>query len=1030
METTLTPGQHDALVDSLLRPDATVRVGAVHRILATPASPEAISAAWQQVIAANPYLTTTPVHEGSSTVPDLVPGGSEPDFAVDPTDGPPPHTNVQTPIILTDGRPLCRLRAHGAPRVRRLVLEYHEVLLDSHAAHALLAEVIRVAGGGAPELLPAIGDYFGWYAEQDHSRVDTYWQQRLSLLDGATPLLDEARREPRLIAAVRHRLDAVTQERISDLADRLGVPKQWLTLLAWSVIVCRFRGGESSAVGVLADVRPTGLSSVLGNFELVLPHIVEFDSAPTGRWLEHQVAEIRELIRCGHLSTAGRNDLSGTERGTTLFDSVVDLRADPVGSATGELNPTVPLRVRSTGDALLLDHDPSMLDTEQAERLLRCAAAVLSRLADADDSGDIRSISLLDDQQTEDLLAHNATAAGYPGDQCLHHLVEAQVDRSPDEVALVYEDTTVTYRELDERANRLAHELIARGVRPDSIVGLCSEPSLDLCVGILAIHKAGAGYAPLDPFFPEERLSYLFGDLNCSVVLCQAAHLDRLPSGSRTLLLDEPEQWATRPSDRPTPAVGPDNLAYVMYTSGSTGRPKGVLIEHRGAVNFLWWMRQRFDLGPGEAALQWTAYSFDAAVWELFWPLVVGGRAVIAPAKIHLDLARFIDLITDNEVVTLHFVPAMLQTFLSSTQVSRCRSLRHVFVSGEPVPVSLMDRFHEFLSADLINLYGVTEVSIDSTYYVCERDADFAFVRSGVPLSNTQTHVLDESLRPLPFGARGEVFIGGDSVTRGYLGRRELTADRFVPDPFGPPGSRMYRTGDVAQLLPDGHLRFLGRSDHQVKIRGIRVELLEVAAELNGCPGVRESLVVAFGEGSERGLAAYVVAEADSDLDPDEIRTFMGGRVPPYMVPNAIVPLTEFPLNNNGKIDRKALPAPNEQRRDDRGDKEPGGPVQQAIAEIWCRLLELPRVGADQEFFAVGGNSLLATQVIAEVRQVFDINLPLREWLEASTIEQLAAAVERQRNHGPDPDVSSSALQVLDEMSAATGPVEPDVCAG
>ncbi|SDS87827.1 non-ribosomal peptide synthetase [Microlunatus soli] len=1030
METTLTPGQHDALVDSLLRPDDPIRNGAVHRILASPTSTAAVDAAWRHVVAANPYLTTTPVRHGSSTVPELTPTGPVPEFVVHPTDGGSTDTPARPSITLTDGRPLCRLRGIGSPRVRRLVLEYHEVLLDSHAAHALLAEVIRVADGGAAEPLPAIGDYFGWYAEQDQSRVDTFWQQRFSLLDGATPLLDEARREPRPTARLRHGLASEAQDRLRDLAHRLGVPEQWLALLAWSVIVCRFRGGESSAIGVLADVRPDGLPSVLGNFELVLPHVVEFDSAPTEDWLRRQVTEIRELIHHGHLSSARRNDLSGTERGTTLFDSVVDLRSDPHGSPSGQGGAAVPLRVRSTGDSLLLDHDPTMITTDQADRLLRCTVAVLSGLADGHHSGDIRSLSLLDDQQAVDLGRHNATAADYPTDRCLHQLVEAQVDQRPDEVALVYENNTLTYRELDERANRLAHELIARGVRPDSIVGLCSEPSLELCVGILAIHKAGAGYAPLDPFFPEERLSYLFGDLNCSVVLCQRSQLDRLPSGGRTLVLDEPEQWAARPAHRPAPAVAPDNLAYVMYTSGSTGRPKGVLIEHGGAVNFLWWMRQRFELGPGEAALQWTAYSFDAAVWELFWPLVVGGRAVIAPAKIHLDLERFIDLITDNEVVTLHFVPAMLQTFLSAPKVSRCTTLRHVFVSGEPVPVSLMDRFHELLSADLINLYGVTEVSIDSTYYVCERDADFAFVRSGTPLSNTQTYVLDESLRRLPFGARGEVFIGGDSVTRGYLGRRGLTAERFVPDPFGPPGRRLYRTGDVAQLLPDGHLRFLGRSDHQVKIRGIRVELLEVAGELNDCPGVRESLVVAFGEGSERGLAAYVVAETGTEIDPDQIRRFMGGRVPPYMVPNAIIALPEFPLNNNGKIDRKALPAPNEHRSSARHDKKPVGRVQLTIAEIWCRLLELPQVSVDQEFFAVGGNSLLATQVIADVRRVFDINLPLREWLEASTIEQLAAAVERRLAEGSDQDVSNAALQLLDELSADAELVESDVRAG
>jgi amino acid adenylation domain-containing protein len=502
-------------------------------------------------------------------------------------------------------------------------------------------------------------------------------------------------------------------------------------------------------------------------------------------------------------------------------------------------------------------------------------------------------------------------------------------------------------------------------------------------------------------------------------VLVEQHLVHRLPADpERTVVLAEIDPLADPPADDPgdwpehdpAVAVTSRNLAYVMYTSGSTGRPKGVLIEHQGAVNFLWWMRERFELRPDQAALQWTAYSFDAAVWELFWPLVVGARAVVAPAKLHLDLDRFVDLIADNEVATLHFVPAMLQTFLSAPRVERCTSLRHVFVSGEPVPVSLMQRFQERLDADLINLYGVTEVSIDSTYYVCPRGDDLPFVRSGTPLHNTQTYVLDESLQPVPFGARGEVFIAGDSVTRGYLRRPNLTAYRFVPDPFRGGAARMYRTGDIAQLLPDGNLRFLGRSDHQVKIRGIRIELLEVAAELNALPSVRESLVVPFGEGADRGLVAYVIAEEGETVDVAKLRAAAADRMPPYMVPNAIIVLDRFPLNSNGKVDRPALPDPAQEFSGREAGRAPSGPVEERIAEIWCRLLGLRTVGADEEFFSIGGNSLLATQVIAEVRRAFEVRLSLREWLEANTIAELAAAIVRRSER------DAVAHQVLDEV--------------
>lgn len=906
----------------------------------------------------------------------------------------------QPPAVLSDAFPpepgkdmdpmdsLCRLYAVGSEStVTRLVLDYSHLALDDRGAGLLVREVKRVARGGSPDLTA--------YQAPPAAEPD-YWRTALSDLDGATPLFGEPREVPAPQSTVRRELSPDLLEAVDRVAVELDAPRSWLVLLGWAVVVARFRGGERSAIGVLLDSRPDGLDDAVGVYETTLPLVVGLDRRPMTEWIADNLAAVGGLKANAHLSRAERNELSGRSRTGELFDATFDVRPEPTDSSPA---PAVAVRLRLNGNTLVGDYDSTIVADDLAARLLDSVLVSLAALtAPIAEQGCSAEIVLLDAEDWHAVQRHNATSADYPSDRCLHQLVEEQAERTPDAVALVHEGQTLTYAEFDRRANRLAHELIARGARPDSIVGLCAEPGVPMCVGILGILKAGAAYAPLDPFFPRDRLDYLYRDLDCSIVLVEENLVSLLPDDpERNVVLDPSDEFAGRPDSDPVVDVTPENLAYVMYTSGSTGRPKGVLIEHGGAVNFVWWMRTRFELRPDQAALQWTAYSFDAAVWEMFWPLVVGARAVIAPGKIHLDLERFIDLIATNEIATLHFVPAMLQTFLSAPEVERCTALRHVFVSGEPVPISLMRRFHERIDGDLINLYGVTEVSIDSTYYICPRtDDDLPFVRSGVPLSNTQTYVLDESLQPVPFGARGEVFIAGDSVTRGYLGRPGLTADRFVPDPFKGHASRMYRTGDIAQLLPDGYLRFLGRADHQVKIRGIRIELLEVAAEFNAFPAVRESLVIPFGDGAERGLVAYVIPEEGMTIDAAKLRSFVADQMPPYMVPNAIIVLDEFPLNSNGKVDRVALPDPAREFSSRKSGRAPSGPVEEQIAEIWRRLLDLDTVGAEEEFFSVGGNSLLATQVIAEVRRTFRTQLSLREWLEASTIAQLADAIGRQ----------------------------------
>lgn len=991
----LSPARQDVLVAAALDDSARGPDRRAHLTLAD-ASAADVHRAWLELMALRPELAIGV--DWSQARPALVRTGVAPPFlraddpaADDRADGGEPRHGLPSGPAGALGR------LSWSDATREAVLTYHPLLVDELGAHLLLSDLAALVRGEQPVDRP--DDLVLRPDPVEQAEATEFWRRSLADVDGVTPLFPEpAARCGREPGTVRVALSAPATVAVRALAAAVHSCKLRVVAAAWASVVARFRGEPLAVIGLSVDTRPPALRACLSPFERTLPTPVRLDDTPAAAWIA-ELSEWMERARAhGQLPGAVLHELSGAERGPALYDSVVDARDDASVPAPEPAGPALVVGVEDDGATLTLvaRYAPEVADAERVERLLRCTAAVLTGAATAPDTPMSR-LPLVDATEWAALNAHNDTAVDHPRDKCLHRHVEDQVDRTPDRPALVHEGESMSYAELDRAANRLAHHLIELGVRPDTIVGLCAEPGFELNVAILAILKAGGAYAPLDPSFPPDRLTYLAEDLDCPVLLVQRHLVALLPRARNPVVLDEPQAWAHHPSDRPRTGVAPDNLAYVMYTSGSTGRPKGVLVQHGGAVNFVWWISRLYELGPDEAALQWTAYSFDAAVWELFRPLFVGARAVLAPPRLHLDLNRFTELIRTERVATLHFVPAMLQTFLTAEDAAACTSLRFVFVSGEPIPPTLAERFHATLDADLINLYGVTEVSIDSTFHVVPRESGLPFVRSGRPMNNETTHVLDRHLEPVPFGARGEVYIGGESVTRGYHGRPGLTADRFVPDPFAGGGARLYRTGDVATLLPDGNLHFLGRSDHQVKVRGIRIEPHEVEAEIAEHPGVRECLVVPWGDDSERSLAGYIVPRAD-DLDVAELRAFLAARMPGYMVPTSISLLSAFPLGHTGKIDRKALPAP-QRSIDERltAGVAPRTDTEREVARIWQEVLRVPSVGVLDDFFAVGGNSLLATRVIAAVRSRFGVRLPLRTWLESSAVADLAAAIDRYR---------------------------------
>jgi amino acid adenylation domain-containing protein len=645
-------------------------------------------------------------------------------------------------------------------------------------------------------------------------------------------------------------------------------------------------------------------------------------------------------------------------------------------------------------------------------RLIRLLEAAV-----ADAGQPLGHLSILDVAERDTILrSWNDTAQPVPA-ETLPALFAAQALRTPDAVAVVFEDRTLTYAALDAHANRLAHRLRDLGVGPDVLVGVCAERSLELVVGLLAVLKAGGAYVPLDPEYPAGRLTDMVSDAALRVVLLQGAAIEALPlhDGVTGILLElddlSGEKLSPRTSASSSSAVTSmsapalddlhaDHLAYMIYTSGSTGKPKGAANTHAGLHNRLAWMQDAYGLTGDDVVLQKTPFSFDVSVWEFFWPLIVGARLVVAAPGAHRDPARLVETIRRERVTTLHFVPSMLQAFIEHVAVEETQtehvqawaSLRRVICSGEALPAELRDRVGKYLpQVQLENLYGPTEASIDVTRWACAGDQS-AEVPIGRPIWNTQAYVLDGGLEPVPAGVVGELYIAGAGLARGYLNRASLTAERFVADPYGSShgsaGVRMYRTGDLARWRADGVLEFLGRADAQVKLRGFRIEPGEIEAALTARPGVSQAAVIARPDGSGgQRLIGYVVAASGAVLDTAGLRAALS-QLPDYMVPSALVVLERLPLTPNGKLDRRALPEP--ELGSAHSHRAPRTPQEAILCSLFAEVLGVERVGVDDNFFERGGHSLLATRLISRIRATLNVEVAIRSLFEAPSVEALA----------------------------------------
>lgn len=611
----------------------------------------------------------------------------------------------------------------------------------------------------------------------------------------------------------------------------------------------------------------------------------------------------------------------------------------------------------------------------------------------------ICDIDFISDQdKARQLLEWNQTTYKRDQLQGVHHYVEKQANISPTAVAIRFKDSELNYESLNKQSNQLARYLIKQGVVKRSVVGICLDRSLELPITLLAILKAGAAYLPLDLSYPQERLDFIVNDTRIKHVVSTSdlnewhipAHIQRINIDS------ELQSWRKQATTNPAIELPGTALFNIIYTSGSTGQPKGVMISHHAMINRLLWMQESFPLISKDRVLQKTPYSFDVSVWEIFWPLICGASLVIAKPQGHKNPSYLRDLIIQEEISTIHFVPSMLSAFLQTEQINQCTSLRQVFSSGEVLSPSLANQFFDYLpDSELYNLYGPTEAAIDVSYYQCKKSD--THIPIGKPITNTQLYVLDANKNILPIGAVGEIYIGGDCLAEGYINNQEMTDSVFVANPYvsnNHTNLKLYKTGDFGRYDHLGKLYYLGRTDQQVKVRGSRVELGEIEHRLNSHPHIRECLVIAKPNiNHDIRIIAYYIAEPPK-VDPQSLRDYLSILLPSFMIPTSFVELESWPLTHNGKLNRHILPDPERSDLYSRPYVAPRNLIEENIAQLWAELLHLEKVGIYDNFFELGGHSLIATIAITRLQQQFDVKIPLSEIFKDPTIITIAKAIK------------------------------------
>ena len=860
-----------------------------------------------------------------------------------------------------------------------------------------------------------------WLSGEILSEQINYWKTQLAAANTVLELPTDRPRPPvqTYQGAVQSlMLPQSLSASLKELSHQHGVTLFMTLLAAFGTILHRYTGQEDIVIGSpIASRNQVETEGLIGFFVNTLAIRTNLSGNPSFRQLLSQVREVtlgayshqdlpfEKLV--GELQP--ERDLSHSPLFQVMFAfhntprelwELPGLTITPVevhsGAAKFEL--TLDLEETSEGIKGGIEYNTDLFDETTIARMLGHFQTLLEGIV-ANAEQHISDLPLLTAAERDQLLVEwNNTQTDYDLSECLHHLLEAQVEKTPDAIAVKFADKHLTYSELNSRANQLANYLQTCGVQPNVLVAICVERSLEMVVGLLGIIKAGGAYVPIDPEYPQERIAYMLGDCQAAVLLTQRSLVDHLPTSSQKVCLDTDWETISQQSiGNPNSSVKPLDLAYVIYTSGSTGKPKGAMNTHKGICNRLLWMQDAYKLTETDSVLQKTPFSFDVSVWEFFWPLLTGARLVMAQPGGQRDSTYLINTIVQEEITTLHFVPSMLQIFLETKGLERCKSLKRVFCSGEALPIDLQERFFEGMECELHNLYGPTEAAIDVTFWQCQRESNLKSVPIGRAIANTQLYILDSHLQPVPLGANGELYIGGVGVAKGYLNRPDLTAERFISHPFNQ-GEKLYKTGDLARYLLDGNIEYIGRIDHQVKIRGFRIELGEIEALLAQHPSVQQTIVIARVDNSgNQRLVGYIVPHPEQTPNIEELRHFLKQQLPEYMVPSAFVLLDTLPLTPNGKIDRRALPAPDSTRLDSENTYlAPRDELELQLTKIWEQILGIGPIGVRDNFFELGGHSILAVKLFWQIEKTFSKNLPLAILFQSGTVEALAKIISEE----------------------------------
>ncbi|MDR6962097.1 amino acid adenylation domain-containing protein, partial [Pseudomonas brassicacearum] len=894
------------------------------------------------------------------------------------------------------------------------ILLFHHMAID-HTALELVQDEMQAFLLGQAHQLPDPVPYRNYVAQVrlgvGGDSHEAFFREMLADVDEPTlPLgFAEVPEGQSVIEEAHLPIDASLSRRLRAQARQLGISAASLHHLAWARVVGGLSGKQDVVFGTVLMGRMQGgdgADRALGMFINTLPLRVKLAGHGAREGVKNTHANLTALLGHEHASLALAQRCSGVAAPAPLFGALLNYRHSStaqalsaqtleaweglhaLGGAEGTNYPLT-LSVDDLGEGFSLS--VLALAGMGAQRIagyMRQALENLVWMLEQAPDRPLQHLSILPASEREQLLVtFNATEVDYPQQQTIHGLFEAQVQRTPEAVAVIRGEQRLSYGELNERANRLAHYLRKQGVKPDSRVAICVERGIDMVVGLLAILKAGGGYVPLDPAYPLDRIAYMLEDSAPAAVLAQTATLELLAAASMPVIDLDSGDWQDEPVQNPEVAeLTSSHLAYVIYTSGSTGLPKGVMIEHRNTVNFLTWAHRSFDDATLSKTLFSTSLNFDLAVYECFAPLTSGGSIEVVTNVLELQQG-------EHDITLINTVPSALKALLESGGLGK--GVDTVNVAGEALKRSLVETLFEQTQVKrLCNLYGPSETTTYSSWVSMAREDGFA-AHIGKPVANTQFYLLDEHKQPVPLGVPGEIYIGGAGVARGYLNRDDLTAERFLKDPFSTSvNARMYRTGDLGCYLPDGNIEYLGRNDDQVKIRGFRIELGEIEAKLARHDALKEAVVVAREDvpGDKRLVAYFTQHSPDEAVEIEALRTYLQAQLPAYMVPAAYVRLETLPLTPNGKLDRKALPAPDLDAVISRGYEAPQGEVETTLAQIWQDLLKVERVGRHDHFFELGGHSLLAVTLIERMRQA-GLSADVRVLFGQPTLAALAAAV-------------------------------------